>query len=105
MISRVTLFSFLLALMLGMGIWMGTDGQQDNCSRFLAGDKTAPSSEWVISGTRQIVVPCNDWFARQSTRVQVLCLVDLVLSVVFVLNALADMRDWLEMRRRLRKAR
>jgi hypothetical protein len=35
---------------------------------------------------------------RQPMRVQLLCLLDLVLAVVFVLNALADLRGWLEIR-------
>jgi len=49
-----------------------------------------------------IEVPCNEWFMRQSMRVQVLCLLDLVLAVMFVLNALTDLRDWLAKRRRMR---
>ena len=98
MISRVTLFSLLLGLMLATGIRYWSDGLRDNCARYMAGDKSLPASEWVVSGTRTIEVPCSDWIMRQPMRVQLLCLLDLVLAVVFVLNALADLRDWLEIR-------
>ena len=104
-ISRVTLFSLLLGLMLATGIrlWSGT--QKDDCSRFLAGDTTAPRSEWVVSGTRTIEVPCSDWTMRQPLRIQLLCLLDVVVLVLFVLSALADVRDQSEMRRRRRLMR
>jgi hypothetical protein len=105
MISRVTLFSLLLALMLGTGIWLWTGNQKDDCTRSMVGDKTVAGSEWVVSGTRTIEVPCNDWIMRQPLRVQVLCLLDMVLAVVFVLNALSDLREGLEARRRMRQMR
>ena len=88
-----------------MGTRVWSDGQRDNCTRYLAGDTTAPASEWVMSGTRQIQVSCNDWIMRQPLRVQALCLLELLLAITFVLNALADMREWLAMRRRLRRTR
>ena len=105
MISRVTLFSLLLGLMLAMGIWQWASAHKDECSRYLAGDKTAASSEWVVSGTRIIEVPCSDWTMRQPLRVQVLCLLDLVVFALFAVNALADVRDQSEMRRRRRPMR
>ena len=98
--SRVTLFSLLLALLLGVGIRLWYVQQRDACTPYLEGDKTAQKSEWVISGTRQVEVPCNDWIERQPLRVQVLCLLDVVLAVLFVLNALSDLKEWLESRRR-----
>jgi len=101
-ISRVTIFSLLLGLMLGIGIRMWSDAHSDVCAAYLAGDTRAPSSEWVSSGTRLISVPCRDWIMRQPLRVQILCLLDLALGMVFVLNALADLRGWLQMRRRMR---
>jgi hypothetical protein len=100
--SRVTLFSLLLALLLGAGIRLWTMQQRDACTPYLSGDTKAQKSEWVASGTRQVEVPCTDWITRQPARVQILCLLDVVLAVMFVLNALSDLRDWLEMRRRTR---
>jgi hypothetical protein len=104
-ISRVTIFSLLLSLMLGIGIWSWSSGQRDACSAYLAGNKTAQSSEYVASGTRLITVPCSDWLMRQPQRVQLLCLANLGLVAVFVLNALGDLRDWFAMRRRMRGSR
>jgi hypothetical protein len=102
LISRVTLFSLLLSIFLTAGIRMATEAQRDGCTPYLSGDTKAASSEWVDSGTSQISVPCNDWIMRQTLRVQLLCLLDGALIAVFVLNALSDLRDWLQMRRRLR---
>jgi hypothetical protein len=103
MISRVTLFSLLLGLMLATGIWMWTNAHPDDCVRQTAPDGSMPASEWVVSGTRQIEVPCNDWTMRQPLAVQVLCLLDLLLAVVFVLNVLLDLQGWSAMRRRMRQ--
>jgi hypothetical protein len=101
-ISRVTLFSFLLTLLLAAGIWRWDVGHRDDCAAYLAGDKTAPATEYVVSGTRTIVVPCDIWLPRQPEKVQMLCLLDFVLGVVFLLNALQDARGWFETRRRMR---
>ena len=103
MISRVTLFSLLLALMLASAIWLWNDGHPDDCARTMSATGTMPASEYVISGTRQIAVPCNDWIMRQSLNMQILCLLNLVLAVVFFLNALSDLREGLEARRRMRQ--
>ena len=99
--SRVTLFALLLALLLGVGIRLWTMQQRDACSAYLSGDTKAQSSEWVISGTREVEVPCTDWITRQTLRVQVFCLLDVVLAVIFVLNALSDLVEWIEARRRM----
>ncbi len=102
--SRVTLFSLLLALLLGVGIRLWTMQQRDACTPYLAGDQSAQKSEWIVSGTRQIEVPCSDWFMRQPLRVQLLCLLDVALAVLFVLNALSDMQQWLALRRQRPRA-
>ena len=100
--SRVTLFSLLLALLLGTGIRLRDMQQHDACTSYLAGDQTAQRSEWVMSGTRQILVPCNDWFIRQPLPMQLLFILDVVLAVLFLLNALFDLRRGLAARRRRR---
>jgi hypothetical protein len=102
-ISRVTIFSLLLGLMLGLGISMWSGNQHDACAAYLDGNKLAQSSEYVPSGTRLIAVPCNVWLMRQPVKVQILCLVDLCLAVVFLLNAVGDLRDSLEARKRIRE--
>lgn len=98
MISRVTLYSLLLCLLLGTGLRKWSMAHPDNCDRYLAGDKKLPPSEYVISGSRQIVVPCNQWLVRQPDWVQILCLVDLFLAGVFVMNAAGDVKSGIEKR-------
>jgi hypothetical protein len=102
MISRVTILSLLLALLLAAGIWRWSVVQRDECSAYLAGDKMAPSTMYVVTGTRTVVIPCDDWLERQPGKVQLLCLVDFVLVVMFGLNALQDARGWFVMWRRRR---
>lgn len=104
MISRVTIYSLLLALMLGLGIRLWDAQHPDDCALYNAGDRSMPSSVVVLSGTRQIEVPCNDWIMRQTLRLQLLCLVDFVIFVVFFFNALSDFQQWMQMRRRMRGA-
>jgi hypothetical protein len=98
--SRVTLFSLLLALLLGVGIQLDSLQQRDACAPYLAGNLTAQKSEWVTSGTRQVLVPCDDWLDRQPLRVQLLLLLDAAIAVLFLLNALSDLREWLQAGRR-----
>ena len=102
MVSRVTMYSLLLGLMLAVGIWRWSGWHKDDCTRYLAGDKKAPASELVVSGTQTIEVPCSDWALRQPLLVQILCLLDVVVFLVFVTNALFDARDHFAMRRRRR---
>jgi len=99
MISRVTIFSLLLGLMLATGIRLWYSAQRDPCARYLAGDTKAQSSQEVETGTRTIVVPCANWPMRQPAWVQILCLLDLVLGAVFAVNAAIDLRNWLARRR------
>jgi len=101
-ISKVTLYSLLLAMMVALTIWTSSQGHRDGCAAYLAGDRTAPSTEYIVTGTRTVVVSCNQWLPRQPTWVQMLCLVELVLIATFLLNGLGNVRDWLERRRRLR---
>ena len=98
MISRVTLFSLLFCLLLGVGVRRWSLMHPDNCDRYLAGNKKLPSTEFVISGTRQIAVPCNQWLMRQPERIQILCLLDLLLAATFVVNAVGDIQKLLAAR-------
>lgn len=99
MISRVTIFSLLLGLMLGVGIYAWAQGRRDECTSYPPGGR-APVREMVASGTREIEVPCSDWWMRQPLGAQILCIADAALGVVFLMNALQDARSWLVMRRR-----
>ncbi len=98
-ISKVTLYSLLLGLMLAAGIGVWSSRRIDPCTRFLEGDTSQPAVQIVESGTRLLRVPCTNWIARQPLRVQILCLLDGTLGIVFGLNLLADLRGWLQARR------
>jgi len=100
-ISRITILLFLLILLVACGIYVWWSGHQDNCDRYMAGDKSMPSSEYVMSGGRTIVVPCQYWVPRQSFPVQMFCLLDLGLTLIFLVHALGDLGDWLARRRRV----
>ncbi|MDP9037744.1 MAG: hypothetical protein M3O02_00545 [Acidobacteriota bacterium] len=92
MVSKVTVFSLLFALLLAAGIARWNVTHVDDCTRYLAGEKGFPPSQVITTGTRQVKMPCSIWLPRQSDAIQILCLLDLLLGVVFLLNALADIR-------------
>ena len=99
MISRRTLYSLLTALLLTIGLYLWNANRWDDCQRYLAGDKSLPSSQIVESEGHSVEVPCEQWFLRQPSAILLLCLLDLLLIVVFVLNALSDVRNWRQTRR------
>ena len=98
MISRITIFSLLLGLLLGLGIYMYSLGGRDRCNTYPAGG-VAPRSEYVVTGERETEVPCSEWFLRQPQAVQVLCVLDAVLGALFALNAVGDLVRWIAWRR------
>jgi hypothetical protein len=99
MISRRTIFSLLLALLLAAGIRLWSLEHQSDCDRFVRGEKTLPPSQMVDSGTLTMEIPCRQWLPRQPVTLQILCLVDLGIVVVFVMNAMADIRDSIQTRK------
>jgi hypothetical protein len=98
-ISRVTLVSFLLALLLTAGIYLWSAEHWDDCARYMAGDTSLPSSEVVDVGDPQVEVQCGQWLPRQPVALQVMCLVDLVAVIVFTLNAVGNFLEWKQARR------
>jgi hypothetical protein len=94
MISRRTLYFLLAALLLASSLYLWNVNRWDDCQRYMAGDVSLPSSQIVESESHSVEVPCEEWFPRQSPAILLLCLLDLLLIVVFVLNALSDVRDW-----------
>ena len=93
MISRVTLWLGMAALMIPLGIALWSAGHTDACSRFLAGDSTRPGSVMVETAGHMVEVPCSQWLPRQPQMVQRLCLVEAALVLVLGLNALGDVVD------------
>ena len=99
MISRRTIFSLLLALMIVAVLRVWLIEHPDNCDRYMAGDRTVPPSEYIESGTRTVEVPCNQWLFRQPAWVQCICLLDLTVLVVFVLSVWQDVARWRDRRK------
>ena len=93
------MWSLLMALLIpsGMAVWLS--GHPDSCSRFLAGDRSRPPSQMVAAGTQMVEVPCTVWLPRQSMWIQLLCLAELVVVMVFAWCMLVG--DWRDRRRRL----
>jgi hypothetical protein len=89
-ISKLTIFSLLFALMVGTRIVQWDLGHQDACTRYLEGDKKAQATVLISVGPRQVEMPCEIWLPRQPNWVQGLCLLDLLLVVAFLLNAALD---------------
>ena len=90
MISRRTIFLLLFAVLLAAGLWVWSAGHRDECSAYLGGDRHAPASQVVKTGTRTIVVPCQDWLIRQSALVQMLCVLAVAGFGVFLVSVWAD---------------
>jgi hypothetical protein len=98
-ISRMTLVMVLATLLLTTGIYLWNAEHWDDCARYLAGDLCLPPSQIVDSGAQQLDIPCEQWLPRQPLALQLLCLVDLLLFVVFALNAVGDFIEWNRMRK------
>lgn len=94
----MTLGSLLVALLIPSGIAVWLSGHRDSCSRFLAGDRSRPSTQMVAVGAQTMEVPCTEWIPRQPIAVQLLCLVELVAVLVLGIHVAGDVRDWMQMR-------
>ena len=99
MVSKRTLVSLFLALLLGCGIRLWSLGPDDACAHYLAGDVRYPSSELIATGTRTVIVPCKDWLSRQPERIQFLCLLEVLTVACFAVYAARDIRQAYEARR------
>ncbi len=101
MISRRTIFSLLLTLLLAVGIRIWAANAYDPCDHLGPSPRGVPKSVYVESGTRTIAVPCTYWIPRQSMRVQALLLFNAVLVLVFLIST---GNDWARHRAIRRKA-
>ena len=92
MISRKTIFSLLLALLLAGCIKAYTLRVINPCDAYLAGQASAPSTVVMNTEGRAVEIPCNSWFLRQPRAVQAWCMFDGLLVVIFIISASADRR-------------
>lgn len=90
LISRRTIVSLLLTLLLAGGLTAWSVGRRDECSAYLAGVAGAPADEVVATGSHVMRVRCDEWFLRQPAGVQLLCLVCGAGFMVFGVSARAD---------------
>jgi hypothetical protein len=90
-IGRRTIFSLLLALMILLGLRAWLIDHQTLCDHYLAGARKLPSSVYVQQGNSLVEVPCTDWLQRQPVGVDIVCLLDLAVFVVFLLSLLQDL--------------
>ena len=105
MISKQTIFSLLLALLLAFGMHAWTIGHIDDCDRFRADKTGTPTSVMVQSGTRVVSVPCSIWVLRQPMWMQGCCALLVVLGVIFVFGLWSDWSRSSERRRTFRAGR
>ena len=102
MISRKTIFAFLLALLVGVGIFAWNEAKRDDCD--LAGPDRARMDVAVgQSGRKMLVVNCGEWLPRQPTRVVAWCFADAALAVVFLMSLIGDVAAGFRWRAELRQ--
>ena len=89
MISRQTIFSFLLTLLVGLGVFAWNGSKRDEC------DLAGPDRARVVvpvgqAGRKVLVASCSEWLPRQPAWVQGCCFLNGALAVVFVVSLAAD---------------
>jgi hypothetical protein len=102
MIARRTIYSLLLGIFSVLALQAWLLDHQTGCDRFLAGDHTQLPSVWVDSGDHRIEVPCGDWIDRQPIAVQITCLAEVAIFVVFLLSGIVDIVRWRNQRQAAR---
>ena len=90
MISRKTIVSLMLALLLGTGIKAYTLRHIGPCDAYLAHQPNAPETVIVDPQGHATEVPCSNWVLRQPRGVQIAAFFDMALLVVFGISAAAD---------------
>ncbi len=89
MISRHTIFAFLLMLLVTAALFAWNNSKRDECD--LAGPSRAMTQVPVgQSGKKVLLVNCSEWLPRQPAAVQAWCFADVALGVVFAMSLLGD---------------
>jgi hypothetical protein len=103
MISRQTLVTLTLALLLGLGLKSWASGRRDECDDYLAGNNSAPATQTIEAGRRSIEIPCELWIPRQSMGIQILCLLEVSVIAIFAISCWSDVRNWPNSRQKNRR--
>jgi hypothetical protein len=93
MISRRAIFSLLLAATIFLGIRVWIMNHHDPCESYMPGH-VLPQTVMVQSGDRIVEMPCSLWLPRQSDWMQLTCLLDLTVLIVFLLSVWRDVKQW-----------
>ena len=101
MISAKTIFSFLLAVGLALGLWLFAQEHRDDCDRQ---PKVNGQTQYidVQSGSHTVTLPCKLWVARQPQKVQGLWFLNVAIGLVFGISAFGDWKRFREERRQWR---
>jgi len=98
MISRRTIFSLLLAILICLCIRLWIMNHRDPCDSYMPGH-VLPQTVMVESGSRTVEMSCSQWLPRQPDLIQLSCLLDLTVVIVFLLSMWRDVNRWRERRR------
>ena len=90
MISRQTIFALLLALLVAGGLRLWVLEHRDDCDRLDPQTRRTPTMVVVQTGSRQALMPCNVWLPRQPLGLQIGCVADAALFVVFLVSVWSD---------------
>jgi hypothetical protein len=101
LLTRRTIYSLLLTILLFLGLRLYTLGRVDDCTPWLHGERGASPTQLIYLGERAVEVPCRSWLPRQPPGILIACLLDAALAVVFLLSCIFD---FAESRRRRRPA-
>jgi hypothetical protein len=102
MISRRTIFSLFLTILIFLGLRLWIMNHRDPCDAYMPGH-VLPQTVMVESGTRTVEMPCNDWLLRQPVLVQATCLLDFAALVMFLLSLLLDVHRRNQRRRQTQR--
>jgi hypothetical protein len=102
LVSRRTIYSFLLGALLGLGLRLWAAQRIDDCTPYFRHEPKAATSMLVEMGGHSVAMPCDQWLPRQPQGILMACMVEGGFGLVFLVSAVADV---VETRRRRQEAK